>query len=68
MDARTIATERSAKAFTEWQRRYRDKPDGFLSDEDVAALTVDDYGHRCAATLVRLLDEIPVEDAADDEI
>lgn len=50
--------ERLAHAFAEWRRQYETDPDAFMAADEVAVLPVDDYGHRCARTLMRILGEL----------
>lgn len=47
--------EQLAAAFTEWARQYQADPDSF--DADALNGDTDDYGHRCARKLLRLLEE-----------
>ena len=53
----TVSQSVLARAFREWERRYRENPAQFLADFEKAALTLDDYGDRCAAYFAKLLAE-----------
>jgi hypothetical protein len=50
---------RLTAAFTEWERRYREDPEGFLSDQQRLAETEETLGEQRAAYLMELLDGIP---------
>jgi hypothetical protein len=51
--------EKIEKAFTEWDRRYRDNPDEFQNDVDhLLHDTPYSYGKACAEYFVKLLKEI----------
>lgn len=47
-----------AAAFTEWERRYRADPEGYLSEMDKAAQPLTDHGELCAEFFSKLLEEI----------
>ena len=42
-------------AFAEWERRYRQDPEKFMSEMDVRALDTNDYGALAADTLLALM-------------
>lgn len=45
-----------AKAFTEWDRRYRNEPERFQSEaEHLLKGTPDTYGEACAPYLISIL-------------
>lgn len=46
-----------AAAFTEWERRYREDPEGFQSDQERLAEGAESYGELAAAYLLELLSE-----------
>lgn len=52
-----IVTEATlAAAFTEWDRRYRDEPDRFMSEATrLLKTTAESYGEACAPYLIALL-------------
>ena len=48
-----------AAAFTEWERRYREEPEQFMSDfARYTELSPESYGDRCADFFAGLLDEV----------
>lgn len=48
-----------ADAFTEWDRRYRESPELFMSEvEHLLGNTPESYGEACAAFLRGLLDPV----------
>lgn len=48
-----------AAAFTEWDRRYREEPERFMSEaEHLLKNTADTYGKRCAPYLLKILSEL----------
>lgn len=45
-----------AEAFTEWDRRYREEPERFMSEaEHLLKETPETYGQACAPYLIALL-------------
>ena len=50
--AKQITVKQLEKAFALWQAEYREDPDEFNTDEDIAAETVEEYGASCAETLL----------------
>jgi hypothetical protein len=46
-----------AKAFTEWERRYRETPERFATDMERAALDAKTYGEQAAAFFYELVAE-----------
>jgi hypothetical protein len=51
--------EQLAKAFTEWDRRYREEPERFQSEsERLLKETPETYGEACAPYLIQILDEL----------
>jgi hypothetical protein len=55
---RAFAQQLMADAFAEWERRYREEPDRFMSDfQRYTQLTPETYGDQCAAFFAGLLDE-----------
>lgn len=58
-DVQSIVKARLTAAFTEWERRWREEPDRFLSDQERLAETEGTLGEQRAAYLVELLDGIP---------
>jgi hypothetical protein len=48
-----------AKAFTEWERRYREEPDRFMSEgAKLLKETPKSYGEACAPYLIKILTEL----------
>jgi hypothetical protein len=60
MESTIAATESQlAKAFTEWERRYREDPAGFMSEaEKLLKETPQTYGEACAPYFAKLLSEV----------
>jgi hypothetical protein len=51
--------KRIEQAFTEWDRRYRNDPEKFMSEvEHLLQNTPDSYGKACAAYFMLLLEEV----------
>lgn len=51
--------ERFARAFTEWDRRYREEPERFMSEaQHLLKETPETYGEACAPYFIKLLEEI----------
>lgn len=49
-----------AAAFTEWDRRYREEPDRFMSEAHrLLKETPETYGQACAPYLIQILGELP---------
>ncbi|HEX7647502.1 MAG TPA: hypothetical protein VF450_08845 [Noviherbaspirillum sp.] len=46
-----------AKAFTEWERRYRKEPDRFMSESEKAAESAETYGEGAAEYLLQIIAE-----------
>lgn len=46
-----------AKAFTEWDRRYREEPSRFATEALLHAGTAEEYGGRAARYLLAILAE-----------
>lgn len=46
-----------AAAFTEWERRYREDPEKFVSDQERLAKGAESYGEACAPYLLEILAE-----------
>jgi hypothetical protein len=60
MESDTITTTpaKMAAAFTEWERRYREDPDGFMSEaRKLLKETPQSYGEACAPYFAKLLAE-----------
>lgn len=58
MDTQTVSQPDLAEAFTEWDRRYREDPAGFMSEvEHLLGNTPQTYGDLCAAYFVTLLNK-----------
>lgn len=45
-------------AFTEWERRYREEPEQFLSDFKRFTESAESYGESCGPYLLELLAEL----------
>lgn len=59
MNDRAAARTLFAAAFTEWERRYREEPEQFMSDfARYTELSPESYGDRCADFFAGLLDEV----------
>jgi len=51
--------EELAAAFTEWDRRFREEPDRFMSEaKRLIKGTPETYGEMCAPYLTSILDEL----------
>lgn len=50
--------ERFAKAFTEWERRFREEPDKFMSEQEHLAESANSIGELSAEYFIVLLSEI----------
>lgn len=51
-------TEQLAVAFTEWDRRYREEPERFMSEvQHLLRETPETYGDACAPYLEKILAE-----------
>lgn len=46
-----------AAAFTEWERRYREEPEKFQSDQERLADSPQSYGEACAPYFLQILQE-----------
>ena len=57
------AARRIAAAFTEWRHRRMAAPDTFLDREDTDALSPEEYGERCAAELIAIIEELFPDDS-----
>lgn len=56
MTSITTTPQQIAAAFTEWERRYREDPAGFMSDvERLQTMTPTTYGEACAPYFCSLL-------------
>lgn len=53
-----ITKEQAAAVFTEWQRQYREAPDKFMEDWQIAAQTTDEYGDGAARCFFRIAAEL----------
>jgi len=53
-----VTQEDLAKAFTEWDRRFREEPERFQSEaERILKETPQSYGEACAPYLISILEE-----------
>ena len=50
--------EKYARAFREWELRYRNDPKKFLTEFQKSQQSLNDYGESCAAYFLRLLEEL----------
>ena len=50
--------QRFARAFREWELRYRNNPREFITEYEKSTHSADDYGDRTAAYFLRLLEEL----------
>jgi len=50
------------KTFTEWERRYREEPDKFQSDNDRLGESSEDYGDAAAPYFLEILREIQIDE------
>ena len=54
-----VSQDELAAAFTEWDRRYREEPERFMSEAvHLLRETAETYGQKCAPYLIFVLDEI----------
>lgn len=51
----TATQEELALAFTEWERRWRDDPEQFLTDSQKLAESAESYGEACAVAWLESL-------------
>lgn len=58
---RVSVKARMTAAFTEWERRHREDPAGFISDQERLARTEETLGEQRAAYFIELLDGLPDE-------
>jgi hypothetical protein len=74
-DAHAMSYDDMVAAFTEWERRYREEPERFMSDvHRFTQETPETYGAGCARTFIGYLDEVragygartPLADAEDE--
>jgi hypothetical protein len=55
----TASQHELAAAFTEWDRRYREEPDRFVSEaQHLLKETPETYGEACAPYLIKILSEL----------
>lgn len=58
MNQITATESQLARAFTEWERRYREEPDRFMSEASkLLKETPETYGEACAPYLIHILNE-----------
>ncbi|MCA7083400.1 hypothetical protein K7G19_07280 [Cupriavidus sp. DB3] len=57
MEKIEITCEELAAAFTEWDRRYREEPDRFWSEAEMAAASPETYGDAAAPYLIEIIQE-----------
>lgn len=55
MSTISCTQEDLARAFTEWERRYREDPDKFWSESEKRAASAESYGEACAPYFVAIL-------------
>jgi hypothetical protein len=54
----TATQDEIAAAFTEWERRYREEPERFMSEAArLLRETPETYGQACAPYLIQILNE-----------
>lgn len=53
-----VSEQELAEAIAEWDRRWREEPDRFLSETEHLATETKEYGEMCAAYLVFMLGEM----------
>lgn len=57
-----VSEKALAAAFTEWDRRYREEPERFMSDvQHLVNETAETYGEQCAPYLISILAENGVQ-------
>jgi len=60
-DAIFATADQLAAAFTEWDRRYREEPERFMSEaQHLLKETPETYGEACAPYLIQILAELAV--------
>lgn len=47
-----------AKAFAEWERRYREEPERFMTEFQRQSLATDSYGESCAKYFEQIIVEL----------
>lgn len=64
MEIPELVLSRFAKAFTEWDRRYREEPERFMSEAaHLLKQTPETYGDAAAPYFYSILESIPFEEA-----
>ena len=53
----SFTPEQLSAAFTEWDRRYREEPERFMSEGELSKETPETVGSACAAELIQILQE-----------
>jgi len=54
-----LTTEEIAAAFTEWDRRYREEPERFMSEvRHLLKETPETYGAACAPYFLKIVDDL----------
>lgn len=65
----TVTEEGLAAAFTEWDRRYREEPDRFMSEaKRLLKSDPETYGEACAPYLLAILAELDAAERRPDEV
>lgn len=60
METITLSRPRAAELFAEWERRYREEPEAFMSDvQRYTETTPATYGELCAAHFFALNRMVP---------
>ena len=55
----TVSILELEKVFTEWDRRYREEPERFMSEaEHLLKNTAKSYGEACAPYFMQLINEV----------
>lgn len=57
MESITITQDQLAAALTEWERRFREGPDGFKTQAEVRANAPESYGEEAGPFLMSILRE-----------
>jgi hypothetical protein len=57
-DKITATLDEFKAAFTEWERRYRENPEGFWAESYRVAQSTETYGEAAAPYFAQILDEL----------
>ena len=58
-----VSKQELTEAIAEWDRRWREEPDAFMTQTEHLAVDTMEYGEQCATYLLFMLDEMKKEPA-----